>query len=79
MLRLGQAVTGLAGLGAEQEDVTWWVELGTTERGAVRLQADQDWCLADSRDVADLVLVPVTAVASPLKMQLIIHTNNTAR
>merc|ERR1719233_277780 len=69
LLRLAQAI---AGMSPSKEERDWWVELGTTEQGAMRLMEGEVWCLAESDKGG--VIVPVMGVEIPFKMQLYVQS-----
>merc|ERR1712096_605180 len=71
LLRLGQTISILAPPTGERE---WWVELGTTERGALRLMEGQVWCMAGSGGHNGHI-VPIMAVDQPVKLQLYVESS----
>jgi len=71
LLKLAQAI---AGMSSSQEERDWWVELGTTEQGAMRLMEGEVWCLAESDKGG--VIVPVMGVQIPFKMQLYVQSRD---
>ena len=70
LLRLAQAISVMAPPVGERE---WWVELGTTERGVMKLMEGKVWCMAERE--RDGHIVPVMAVDQPVKLQLYIERN----
>merc|ERR1719427_864787 len=70
LLRLAQAT---AGMSSSQEEREWWVELGTTEQGAMRLMEGDVWCVAESDKGGGGDIVPVMVAQIPLKMQLYVQ------
>jgi len=71
LLRLAQAI---ASMSSTQEERDWWVELGTTEQGAMRLMEGEVWCVAESDKGGDII--PVMGVQKPFKMQLYVETRD---
>jgi len=76
LLRLTQAAGNLS---RPHSDSRWWLEMGTTQRGALRLSSSLEWCLASSPTPSNdtppghASIVPVMAVNSPIKFQLYIE------
>jgi len=70
LLRLAQAI---AGMSPSKEEREWWVELGTTEQGAMRLMEGEVWCVAESDKGGGGNIVPVMVAQIPFKMQLYVQ------
>jgi len=65
----------------EEDATSWWVELGTTQRGAMRLTSSLDWCVASSEThmtprTSHASILPVMAVDVPIKFQIYIEQNS---
>ena len=69
LVRLSQVISTLP---KSEEDKTWWVELGTTEQGAMKLMEGEVWCLAEDTQRGSHIL-PVMATRTPMKLQLYIE------
>ena len=72
LLRLNSAILDLR----EENDADreWWVEFGSTIRGAKKLIQDQKWCLAEKHEDEDKSIIPVMMINIPFKLQLYIET-----
>ena len=70
LLRLGQAVSVMSPPAGERE---WWVELGSTEQGAMRLMQGEVWCRAEAERGGHVV--PVMAMDQPVRLQLYVESN----
>ena len=71
LLRLGQTIAGMSSSTGERE---WWVELGTTEQGVLRLMEGEMWCKAEVERGGGHI-VPVMATDTPVKLQLYVESN----
>ena len=70
LLRLGQAASVMLPPPGERE---WWVELGSTEQGAMRLMQGEVWCRAEAERGGHVV--PVMAMDQPIRLQLYVESN----
>jgi len=73
ILRLNQVASDMK---VSSKDIDWWIELGTTQTGALKLAKSLEWGLSSSLSTSQFngFVLPVMAIDKPIKLQLYIET-----
>jgi len=75
LLRLNQVLSDMK---APSKEVEWWVELGTSQTGALKLSKSLEWGMSSSLSTSQFngFIHPVMALDQPIKLQIYVETIN---
>ena len=73
LMRLTSSVSSLTI--DKDEEREWWIEFGSTVRGARTLMQDHSWCLAETETEDSRDIIPVMGIDLPFKLQLYIESS----
>jgi len=75
LLRLNQVLSDMK---APSKEVEWWVELGTSQTGALKLSKSLEWGMSSSLSTSQFngCIHPVMALDQPIKLQIYVETIN---